>query len=797
MVNGFFAYPSKPESVGDAIRQAIEDVPQLPADVKLHSWEECRVGGKVVLTAICEAIANCDLFCADVTGVNPNVMFELGYAIARNKRIWLTLDPSFAEAMRAFKQLKVLITIGHAEYENSRDILQKLSKEQPWRDLEDTIYKKEIEPQISSSDRRLFMYMKHQYETEAAKKVTKEMRKLRHTGIPLVIDDPKESSVQALAWYGQNVFSALGVLMHLCEQERSGARIHNARYALVAGLAHGFGKPLLMLAHSSYDAPIDYCDMLVKYRTAGECLEQAREWLNGRKEDWEQLKDERDRQAGVQRQRVLLRDIRLGDHVAENEIEALNEYFVETAGYREAREGRHTIFVGRKGTGKTAMVLEIASELQTNRRNLVCVVKPEGYELDGLVRLVEKYKERDAKGYLVQRVWKFLLYSEIAYALAEELRARPGVPDPSSKEGRLLSLIDRESWAQGDFAVRLEGAVEDLFEAEPGTRIGDFRIAIAEKLHGGALGELRMILGQLLESRSRVAVLIDNLDKAWDIRGNLPVLSEVLLGLFSAVHDIKREFARADRWRRPVRITLTIFLRSDIFAQVTRIAGEQDKLSYSRILWRDKETLLQVMEERYAAVTGQPGSGDELWSRVFCPTVGPLATRQYIVSRVLPRPRDIIFLCNAAIAVAVNRGHPIVQPQDIQTAEKQYSQFGLEMIQVENGTTVPNLEAILYEFAGAREILNADDVGALIAKAGIEEEQRQEVINHLCALSFLGLETQLGEFVFVNEDEELKKAEVLSRNLSESRGSSPRYRINPPFHAFLEIVQSPPMTPQA
>jgi len=790
MVNGFFAYPSEPRSVKDAILQAIHDLNGLPGEVKLHGWEDCRVGGKVVITAICQGIDECELFCADLTGVNPNVMFELGYAIARDRRIWLTLDPSFEESTRAFQQFQVLTTVGYAEYKNSRDILQNFMSEQPWTDLADTIFKNEIEPQVSSSDPTVLLYMKHRHETEAARRVTKEVRKAAQTAMRVVVHDPTESSVQTLAWYGQKTFSALGVLMHLCEQNRNGAQIHNARYALVAGLAHGFGKPLLMLADSSYDAPIDYRDMLVKYQSAAECQHKAEEWLNARKHEWNELKERHDKHAGVLRQRVLLRDIRLGDHVAENETEVLCEYFVETAAYREALQGRHSIFVGRKGTGKTATLYKMASELQGQRRNLVCIIKPEGYELDGLVRLVDKYKERDAKGYLVQSVWKFLLYSEIAYALAEELRARPAVPDPSSEQGRLLGLIEAERWAAGDFAVRLEGAVEALFEVEAGTRIDEFRTAISEKLHNSALRELRRILGELLESRGRVAILIDNLDKGWDIQGNIPVLSEVLLGLFSAVHNIKQDFAHSDRWRKPVDVTLTIFLRSDIFGQVMKLAGEQDKLSYSRIVWEDEETLLRVLEERYAAVTGQPTSGKQLWSEVFCPTVGDVATKHYILDRILARPRDVVFFCNAAIAVAVNRGHTVVAAEDIQTADKQYSQFAIEMIQVENGTTVPELEAVLYEFAGAPEILTADDVGTRILKAGIEEKRREEVIRHLCALSFLGLETRPGEFVFVDEDEDLRKAEVLSRNLSEMSGLPRRYRINLPFHAFLEIARS-------
>src|ERR1700733_8360507 len=37
-----------------------------------------------------------------------------------------------------------------------------------------------------------------------------------------------------------------------------------------------------------------------------------------------------------------------------------------------------------------------------------------GYEIEGLVRLFSKYKEQDFKGYVVESLWKFMLYTELA-----------------------------------------------------------------------------------------------------------------------------------------------------------------------------------------------------------------------------------------------------------------------------------------------------------------------------------------------------------------------------------------------
>jgi hypothetical protein len=93
-----------------------------------------------------------------------------------------------------------------------------------------------------------------------------------------------------------------------------------------------------------------------------------------------------------------LRGLRLGEYVAENEVDQLDNYFVETSAYKLALEGRSSIFVGRKGTGKTANLIRVASTLRADKRKLVVVIEPVGYDLTGLTRLLRKYREEDTKG---------------------------------------------------------------------------------------------------------------------------------------------------------------------------------------------------------------------------------------------------------------------------------------------------------------------------------------------------------------------------------------------------------------
>src|SRR6266403_2244890 len=236
---GFFAYSSAPRSIPETVAAAIQGInrSQIAA---IRSWEDLRVNGKFIISEICDAIDECDFFCADVTGINPNVMFELGYAIATGKRIWLIRDDSYAETKKEFEQLRLLTTVGFSKYLNSEQIIKAFFGEAPHISTEPTIFQQSIEPMLSSdSGAPNVLYLKSRYDTEASVQVT---RILEESGIPLVISDPNETSFQPLYWYAQKLWDAKGLVTHFVSPAREGFRAHNARYALISGLSRGFKR---------------------------------------------------------------------------------------------------------------------------------------------------------------------------------------------------------------------------------------------------------------------------------------------------------------------------------------------------------------------------------------------------------------------------------------------------------------------------------------------------------------------------------------------------------------------------
>ena len=109
----FVAYPSAPADRAETIETAIGEI-QSGGAVDIIGWKSVSVAGRSLIDAVCEEIRRCQIFAADVTGLNPNVLFELGYAVAHRRRVWLLLNPNIHRAKADWERFQLLTTVGFA-----------------------------------------------------------------------------------------------------------------------------------------------------------------------------------------------------------------------------------------------------------------------------------------------------------------------------------------------------------------------------------------------------------------------------------------------------------------------------------------------------------------------------------------------------------------------------------------------------------------------------------------------------------------------------------------------------------
>jgi hypothetical protein len=642
------------------------------------------------------------------------------------------------------------------------------------------------------------LYLRPEVDTEAALRIS---RRVAHGPIPSVIDDPREVRRQPLSWYVQQITSAFAVICHFLSTDHTDSQLHNAKHAFAAGLAHGLAKPLLMLAHEPYRPPLDYRDLLRVHRTAAIAESIFADWLLPHVAQYDRRMALTSRYKAVERAERALRDITVGEPVAEYESDSIIDYYVSTAVYNDTLASQYSIVVGRKGTGKTAALYALSSELLADPRNHVCLIMPVGYDLEGLIGLLRQELERVEKGFLVESFWKFLLYTELAKSVYGQLLAKPSYYARSAAEAALCEFIEQYgSLITPEFSTRLEAAVAHLrgvSEAhlrEVSQWAGEARLRLSELLHDEMLGRLRILLTEVLKDKARVVVLVDNLDKAWNANGDLQLLSELLLGLFGVSRRVAEDFGHAPRGRRDdpgrayVNLSFALFLRSDIYAAMLPFAKERDKLPTKLIMWNDPEQLKRIIEERFMRSNPRLQGPSEVWKHYFAPNVRGIPTWQYIAQRILPRPRDLIYLVKAALQFAVNRGRSRVEEDDLLDGEKQYSRFALNALIVEAAVRIPNIEDLLLHFVQCFEIITEREIEARLRDVGVSAGLI-DVVDWFGQLTFIGFEVAPSRFEFLYDEQDARKFELMAeKTAAETTGGVRRFRLHPAFHSFLEIV---------
>lgn len=130
MAKVFFGYPELPLKIGEVCRTAAARIAKFDG-ITVETWQDHEVGGRVVMNEVLDSIESADMCVFDLTQLNPNVLFEVGFAIARAKLIWLTIDTTVSTALSDWNRLGVLTPLGFTSYKNSGELAQKFFDADP------------------------------------------------------------------------------------------------------------------------------------------------------------------------------------------------------------------------------------------------------------------------------------------------------------------------------------------------------------------------------------------------------------------------------------------------------------------------------------------------------------------------------------------------------------------------------------------------------------------------------------------------------------------------------------------
>jgi nucleoside 2-deoxyribosyltransferase len=776
--NGFFAYSSTPPHCGEFIEEAIKELHKSGHPVFIKSWKYMSVAGKFIISEILREIEKSDFVCADLTSLNENVLFEIGFAIGKGKPIWLIQDDSIIDSFNRYRELNFLTTIGYAPYTNSKNIVTSFLNDRPYLN-ESQILTSFDNLQEGLLNENALLYLKSQYDTNYNQYITNTIKDYK---FPTIIDDATEVKVQPISWYFNQVQNVPAVLVEFSSTYRSGFELHNAKCAFVAGLSIGLGLKVQMVAEKPFPTSIDYQEYLKKFTNLELCRVAIIPFLNDIRTNIARLIVKKTVVHDSKQKISDLQKIKFGEFIAEHEASNLHEYYVETTHEENLIRSEYNIVVGRKGCGKTATLYYLETELSRDIRNEVIAIKPVNFEIDGLIEIIKKLKSDFEKGYIIQSIWKFLIYTEIAKTIYENIRQKP-IYALRDNDRQILDFINKNTnIILSDISTRLEQELANLEILEKMEEQSEFRLKISQILHESIIKELRELIISYMNSRKKLVILIDNLDKNWRKENNIEIISKFILGLLGVIGRISKELKGTSKNPSEFDLNLIVFLRSDIFKYIIRYAREPDKIEYYNLQWNDPEVLMRIVDKRVELLSSDLNKNN-FWDIYVEKNVDGINTKEYINSCIIPRPRDLIYFINSAKNIAVRRGHNVIQSDDLLAAHKDYSNWIFKSILVENGVTIHQMHKFLYNVMGEHSILTKNRIEEIMIKSEIPNENNyiDDFITHLCGLSFLGREIKPFEFAFEFDFDSDEKNVTLANRLN-----SNRYKIHNAFIPYLE-----------
>ena len=786
----FYAYPNDPPHIGETVSATID---RLRAQGHLENynlhftpWKDSPITGQPI-SSILRRIDQYQIFACDLTYPNPNVAFELGYAIGRFTRVFATLNTTVEAAGRDYTRIySSLLNMGYTQYTNHEDLADSFLSEKPYDSLQHTLLDRRFQRQLPRPEYPTLLYMKPPHKSDSVICAEEKLRRSIFKD-SLILDDPSEYSSQPLEWYAEKMLTADAVLIHLLSTDHADHGVHNLKASLLAGLAHGLGRRTSMLAHAPYKPPVDYQQWLRVHDTAGSCVEMLTGWVDQLSAQLTHRRARRDQHLTQTTRTMDLRSLFLGDPVAEHEQHQLYEYFVETSAYYNTRDNPLTILVGRRGTGKTAILYAIANDWLHTKDSCVTIVKPVGYETHGLIRILEEVRQHSERGFLIESLWKYLIYSEVARTVSAEIRDRPTHIERTAQETSFVEYCDSHSHVvDPPFSQRIDNAVSALKDVGVISDASQQQAKISEALHDTFINGLRRQLGIALQNARGLVILIDGLDEPWGLGEHIEHLAELIGGLLTMAQTVNNDFRRSSSRVRPVNTKIAILLRSDIFAFIQHLIPEQDKLPIVRVTWNDHQLLLRVLNERMLHGAPSGRTAIEIWDRLFPDNVVGVSAEKFILRTVLPRPRDLIHLVKAAVNNAIDGAHETIQPEHLLAARDQYSQYAFDSILKEDDPTKGNLENVLYEFLGAGSVVGKADIEERMRKARVGDSDMEFYLDLLCDINFLGIETTDG-FRYARDEEHRRISRSLAKVLSSRGGCDERFQINPAFYQVLQI----------
>jgi hypothetical protein len=633
---------------------------------------------------ICQEIRARPLHLSEVTQPNWNVFFEAGLAFGFGKTLVMA-ENSNENSGRARQVFSHYLRLA---YENVDELTDKLLQVDPQKALN-------ISAVVAEEDPRTLYFVDPGIQNDfvvALRKMLSRKRGLRYAS-------PEGGVLRSPTMHTlvRDIKGAGAVIGLLIPESHHDYDIINARASFLLGIAVALEKRVLVfLQEPVISGPADLGMLTTPVGSVATMNSVASEWVNAIRA---QSKSSAKR---PEAHRANILEIDLGNAWAERDP-WLEHYFIETGEYRRARDARSTVFLGRKGSGKSAIGMRLTDAAFQGHGLALRMVRPEEFEMTELQQAYQAQESNERPNWhlILNSIWRYLLLGELAQAYREHFQSRAEVPSELDAVLQLSKLVPHKA----DFVDAVLAVTKFAREAdEP---------------------QLKEFLGRLSSSKAyapfkalakhaSARVVIDNLDATWDTAatGGRYVLASLI-----------REAERLNQHLAP-KASILLFMRTDIYDVVKLADPDVDKQSRERIRW-DRDSLVEVIGSRLKYLLDLKNAPTrEAWYSVFPHTIEGVSSAEFMVSLTMRRPRELIKLCASALETAQSRRAERVSESDVLAAWVVYSDEMLTDLHGEYLIEMPDLYTFCLELANQTWPIGIDEARGLVRGAARTEAAR-------------------------------------------------------------------------
>ncbi|MGW1284130.1 P-loop ATPase, Sll1717 family [Streptomyces sp. NPDC002586] len=409
----------------------------------------------------------------------------------------------------------------------------------------------------------------------------------------------------------------------------------------------------------------------------------------------------------------LLARLHFGREDAERDVNdghglLLRGGFLPTAAYSAAVGGRKMLIIGRKGSGKSAICMQLMADGADGAGPAgKLLVTPDETAGEAIRRFELQGLPGDSAKALI---WRYVFAVHAARHLAahskDAHRRRPGSVKALVRFLKQNGELDDDRLGDrlGDrMAQGIKGLQTSLTLDMFGIKAG---LDLAQAPSEGARAQRQLEVVERGVARAfadlgcdaahePLLLMVDQLELVWSAE---PDSHSMVIGLLLAAKHA------ASRYGRSVRFLL--FLRADIYDSLSFGEGDKFHGDELRIGWT-QEALRDLALARARASTGAELTDAQLWREIFPVAVENEDAPAHVFGRCLPRPRDAIQFLNLCQETAwLTHGRDRITEADVRQAGLQFSAWKLKDLSLEYLVAHPFLKNLFPLFQNAGYVVS-------------------------------------------------------------------------------------------